>query len=131
MELGRRMSIFRIALANIEFPATPEESIALAKQAIAQAAIEQADLICFPECFIPGYRGMGKLVPPPDPAFLEAIRKRYAGPFGAVLTSCSIRISTKPSPAVTGLRVSPIPRTHSMRKQPCVAPPRTPAFSQL
>ena len=54
------MSTFRIALANIPFPATPEESIALAEQAIAQASLERADLICFPECFVPGYRGLGK-----------------------------------------------------------------------
>src|ERR1700691_3661310 len=65
------MSTFRIALANIQFPATPDESIALAEQAIAQASIERADLICFPECFVPGYRGMGKLVPPADPVFLK------------------------------------------------------------
>jgi predicted amidohydrolase len=65
------MNTFRIALANIRFPATPEESVALAEQAIAQASIEHAGIICFPECFIPGYRGMGKLVPPPDPVFLE------------------------------------------------------------
>ncbi len=63
--------MFRIALANIRFPPTPEESIKLAEQAIAQAAIERAGIICFPECFIPGYRGMGKQVPPRDPAFLE------------------------------------------------------------
>ena len=65
------MNTFRIALANIRYPATPEESIALAEQAIAQASVEQADLVCFPECYIPGYRGMGKLVQPPDPVFLE------------------------------------------------------------
>lgn len=65
------MNTFRIALANIRFPATPEESVTLAEQAIAQACIERAGLICFPECFVPGYRGMGKLVPPPDPAFLD------------------------------------------------------------
>jgi len=64
------MSTFRIALANLRFPATPDESITLAEQAITQAAVERAGLICFPECFVPGYRGMGKLVPPPDPAFL-------------------------------------------------------------
>ncbi|MCU1273823.1 MAG: Nitrilase/cyanide hydratase and apolipoprotein N-acyltransferase, partial [Bryobacterales bacterium] len=63
--------MFRIALANIRFPANPEESVTLAEQAIAQASIEGAALICFPECFIPGYRGLGKSVPPPDPAFLE------------------------------------------------------------
>src|SRR5258706_8409809 len=63
--------MFRIALANIGSPATPEESVTLAEQAIAQASIERAGIICFPECFTPGYRGMGKQVPPPDPAFLE------------------------------------------------------------
>lgn len=65
------MNAFRIALANIRFPATPEESVTLAEQAIAQASIEHAGLICFPECFTPGYRALGKTVPPPDPAFLE------------------------------------------------------------
>src|SRR5271154_810144 len=65
------MTPFRIALANIRFPATPDESVALAQHAIAQASVERAGLICFPECFVPGYRGMGKQVPPPDPAFLE------------------------------------------------------------
>ena len=65
------MSTFRIALANVPFPASPEESIALAEEAIAQASTEHAELICFPECFIPGYRGMGKVIPPPDPVFLE------------------------------------------------------------
>jgi len=43
----------------------------LAEQAIAQASVERVDIICFPECFIPGYRGVGKSVPPPDTAFLE------------------------------------------------------------
>jgi predicted amidohydrolase len=65
-----RMSSFRIALANLRFPATPEESVTLAEQAIAEAATERAGIICFPECFVPGYR-VGKTVPPPDPAFLE------------------------------------------------------------
>jgi predicted amidohydrolase len=65
------MSIFRFALANIQFPTTPDESITLAQQAIAAASAENAELICFPECFVPGYRGMGKLVAPPDAAFLE------------------------------------------------------------
>jgi predicted amidohydrolase len=65
------MTTFRIALANLRYPATPEESVELAEQAIAQAAIERAGIVCFPECFIPGYRGMGKTVPPADPVFLE------------------------------------------------------------
>ena len=65
------MKTFRIALANVRFPATPEESVTLAEQAIAEASIERADLICFPECFVPGYRGLGKRVPPADAGFLE------------------------------------------------------------
>ncbi|HEY8226807.1 MAG TPA: carbon-nitrogen hydrolase family protein [Pyrinomonadaceae bacterium] len=65
------MNVFRIALANVRFPETPAESVTLAEQAIAQAASERADLTCFPECFVPGYRGIGKRVPPPDVAFLE------------------------------------------------------------
>ena len=63
--------MFRIALANIRYPATPEESVILAEQAIAQASDERAGIICFPECFTPGYRGLGKIPPPPDAAFLE------------------------------------------------------------
>jgi predicted amidohydrolase len=65
------MNLFRIALANISFPATPRESVVLAEQAIAQASAERAGLVCFPECFVPGYRAKGKTVPPPDPVFLE------------------------------------------------------------
>jgi predicted amidohydrolase len=64
------MNPIRIALANIRFPATPEESITLGGQAIDQASTRGARIICFPECFIPGYR-VAKPVPPPDPEFLE------------------------------------------------------------
>jgi predicted amidohydrolase len=65
------MSTFRIALANLRLPPTPEDSVALAEQAIAEASGERADLVCFPECYVPGYRRPGKPVPPPDAAFLE------------------------------------------------------------
>jgi predicted amidohydrolase len=61
----------RIALANLPFPATPDESVALAERAIAEAAARRADIVCFPECFVPGYRGVGKAIPPPDAAFLD------------------------------------------------------------
>jgi predicted amidohydrolase len=65
------MDTFRIALANIRFPSSPEESVTLAEQAIARASLEGAGILCFPECYVPGYRGMGKHVPPPDAVFLE------------------------------------------------------------
>jgi predicted amidohydrolase len=73
------VNMFRIALANIRFPATPAESVRLAEQAIAQASTEGAGLICFPECFVPGYRGAGKTVLPPDPRFLERAWSTIAG----------------------------------------------------
>ncbi len=65
------MSFFRIALANLRFPATPDESVASAEQAIAEASNDGARLICFPECFVPGYRSHEKAMPPPDSVFLE------------------------------------------------------------
>ncbi len=66
------MDLLRIALANLRFPATPEESVELAEEAIVRAAGEGARLICFPECYVPGYRGPGKAVPSPDAAFLDS-----------------------------------------------------------
>ena len=65
------MSTVRIALANLQFPSTPDESVTLAERAIAQAGAESADIICFLECFVPGYRVTGKPVAAPDQAFLD------------------------------------------------------------
>jgi predicted amidohydrolase len=64
--------MFRIALANLPFPSTPEDSVRLAEQAIDEASSKRADIICFPECFVPGYRCPGKTVPPLDSTFLES-----------------------------------------------------------
>jgi predicted amidohydrolase len=72
------MSAIRIALANLRFPATPAESVTLAEQAIAQASDARAAIVCFPECFVPGYRAPEKRVPPPDPVFLERAWARIA-----------------------------------------------------
>ena len=65
------MNRIRIALANLRFPATPEESILLASDAIHRAAGDGAEIVCFPECFVPGYRRAGQRLLPPDPEFLE------------------------------------------------------------
>lgn len=65
------MNLFRIALANLRIPETPEDSVALAREAIAQAAGEGVGILCFPECFVPGYRVAKRPALPLDPAFLE------------------------------------------------------------
>ena len=87
------MAPFRIALANLPFPSTPDQSIALAEQAIAQASLEHAGLICFPECFVPGYRGMGMVVPPPDAAFLERAWKAIGA--AAAKTGVAVILGTE------------------------------------
>lgn len=61
----------RIALANLPVPGTPAESVALAVAAIAEAGQAGAQVLCFPECYVPGYRWPGTTPPPPDAAFLE------------------------------------------------------------
>jgi predicted amidohydrolase len=65
------MATVRIALANIRFPQSPEESVALVRDAVEEAAAEGAAVVCFPECYVPGYRATGKPVPLVDAAFLE------------------------------------------------------------
>jgi predicted amidohydrolase len=52
-------------------PATPGESVGLATSAVAEAGRRGATVICFPECFVPGYRWPGRKAPAPDPVFLE------------------------------------------------------------
>jgi predicted amidohydrolase len=69
---------FRIALANLPFPASPEDSVCQVEGALEKATHEAAGLLCFPECYVPGYRAPGKAVPPPDPAFLEQAWSRIA-----------------------------------------------------
>jgi len=65
------MNTVRIALANIRIPKSPDESVCLATSAVADAGREGAQIVCFPECFIPGYRWPGMTAPAPDAAFLE------------------------------------------------------------
>ena len=65
------MSTVTIALANLRYPSTADESVTLAEQAIAAAGQRGATVICFPEVYVPGYRKPGEVYPPPDMLFLE------------------------------------------------------------
>jgi predicted amidohydrolase len=68
----------RIALANVRYPATPEESVVIVEDAVSRAAGLGAAIVCLPECYVPGYRGLGKTPPPPDVGFLESAWDRVA-----------------------------------------------------
>jgi predicted amidohydrolase len=65
------LTTVRIALANLPMPDSPDESVALAVRAIEDAGERRADVVCFPECFVPGYRSAAHPLPRPDGAFLE------------------------------------------------------------
>ncbi|HXE64900.1 MAG TPA: carbon-nitrogen hydrolase family protein [Bryobacteraceae bacterium] len=72
------MRTVRIALANLPIPATREESISLAESAIEDAARKHADILCFPECYVPGYRTPAREMASPDDAFLQQAWSRLA-----------------------------------------------------
>jgi predicted amidohydrolase len=65
------MTSGRIALANIRTASTPDESVDIASAAIAEAGTRGAQVICFAECYVPGYRWPGSAIPAPNQAFLS------------------------------------------------------------
>jgi predicted amidohydrolase len=65
------VSRFRFALANLPAAETGEESVVAAERAIADASAEGAEIVCFPECYLPGYRAPGRALAAPDAGFLE------------------------------------------------------------
>lgn len=77
-----------MALANLRIPSSREESVPLAERAVAEAGAQRAQILCFPECFVPGYRGLGMQAPPPDPQFLEQAWSKIA----AAATKASIAV---------------------------------------
>jgi len=72
------MAIIRIALASVRAPRGIDDSVAIAEDAIAQAARERAAIVCFPECLVPGYRWPGRSMPPLDMPALENAWARIA-----------------------------------------------------
>ena len=55
----------------------------MVQQAIAAASAQGVDVVCFPECYVPGYRGARWRPPPPDAAFLERAWSDVAAAAGA------------------------------------------------
>lgn len=49
----------KIALASPGFPSSMDQGLSLLDAFIRDAALKQAEIVCFPESFLPGYPGMG------------------------------------------------------------------------
>lgn len=65
-------STLRIGLAAARNAPSVEERLRIAERFVAEAAAQDVAVVCFPETYIPGLRGMDFPVPPPDQARQEA-----------------------------------------------------------
>lgn len=72
------MTTIRIGLASPRFPSSLAAAVSRADEFLGEAASQQVDLVCFPECYLPGMRGQGFDVEAADPgsqaAALESVR---------------------------------------------------------
>lgn len=72
------MTSLRIALANLEIPDSPEDSVERAERAVATAAAAGARVVCFPEAYVPGYPWPPSSRRPVSTTFLSAAHERIA-----------------------------------------------------
>ncbi|EJL84030.1 putative amidohydrolase [Polaromonas sp. CF318] len=72
------MSSIRIALANIEIPADPQDSVERALVAVREAASAGAHIVCFPEAYVPGYPWPTRKRQAVDASFLQQAHERVA-----------------------------------------------------
>ena len=68
---SQEMAKVRIALANIPYPENRDDAVARVVSAIGDASAAGAMVVCFPECYVPGYRTAARSVEKADAAFLE------------------------------------------------------------
>ena len=87
------MTTCRIALANLPFPASPEDSVERVVAAVLQAGAAGAAIVCFPEAYVPGYRRASVPAPPPDAAFLSRAWERVAA--AAAKASVAVVLGTE------------------------------------
>jgi predicted amidohydrolase len=59
-------TILRIGLASARNTPDFAERLQIVRRMIADAGNRHVDIVCFPECYLPGLRGQGFPVPPPD-----------------------------------------------------------------
>lgn len=62
----------KIAIASPPFPKSVSDGLYWLDKLVKEASAQQAEIICFPECFIPGYRLTGYDVAKPTPETLQS-----------------------------------------------------------
>lgn len=65
------MGLFRIALATPPFPLSLAHGLECVERFAREASERGARIVCFPESYLPGYRGIGEPVPPHSPGALR------------------------------------------------------------
>ena len=70
--------IIRIALANIEIPSSPADSVERVLRALPEAAKAGARVVCFPEAYVPGYPWGERRPANVDATFLDDAHAKIA-----------------------------------------------------
>ena len=86
----------KIALASPRIAATVDDGLEKIKHLLAEAAARGAEIVCFPEAYLPGLRGQDFAVPPFDRAQQErALRAvaQWAGIYRVATILCMERIA--------------------------------------
>jgi predicted amidohydrolase len=101
--------IVRIALANIEIPKSPDDSVERVLRALPEAANTGASIVCFPEAYVPGYPWGARRPANVDAKFLDDAHAKIAraaaqSGIGVVLGT-ERYVSTKPR--LTALVIQP------------------------
>src|SRR5262245_31150164 len=65
------MATVPIALASLPYPDNRDDSIDRVVAAVGEASGAGAAIVCFPECYVPGYRTASRPLEKPDAVFLE------------------------------------------------------------
>jgi len=103
----------------------------LAEQAIQRAGAAPAGVVCFPECYVPGYRGADKHVPPPDSAFLDAAWSRIAA--AARRANVAVVLGTERvvngAPVATALVINPDGTVAGFQDKVQLDPSEDPVYS--
>ena len=71
-QASARSGHVRVAVASPPFPKSVEDGMAWVEKYVEQAAQGGAEIVCFPESYIPGMRGIDLPVPPHSPKALAA-----------------------------------------------------------